>query len=100
MADLVLYLRERSLYPEQVQDFTPVPMTLSAAMYYTGVNPLTGKKVHVPLGGEKRIQRAMLHWKDPKQYDYVVSGLMKAGRQDLIGGRNGLVPGPDRKHSS
>ena len=89
MVQLALYLREHALYTEQVQDFTPVPLTLSTAMYYTGLDPLTGKKVYVPLGGEKRIQRALLHWKDPKQYDYVVSGLLKAGRRDLIGD---LVP--------
>ena len=89
MVTLALYLREKNMYTEQVQDFTPVPMTLSTAMYYTGQNPLTGKKVYIPLGGEKRIQRALLQWKDPKQYDLVVSGLLKAGRGDLIGD---LVP--------
>ncbi|HKM41708.1 MAG TPA: YgiQ family radical SAM protein, partial [Methanocorpusculum sp.] len=85
MVNLALYLREKNMYTEQVQDFTPVPMTLSTAMYYTGLNPLTGKKVYVPLGGEKLIQRAFLQWKDPKQYDLIVSGLLKAGRKDLIG---------------
>ncbi|HJJ29555.1 MAG TPA: YgiQ family radical SAM protein [Methanocorpusculum sp.] len=89
MVTLALYLREKNMYTEQVQDFTPVPMTLSTTMYYTGLDPLTGKKVHVPLGGEKLIQRALLQWKDPKQYDLVVSGLLKAGRRDLIGD---LVP--------
>ncbi len=85
MVTLALYLREKNMYTEQVQDFTPVPMTLSTAMYYTGLDPLSGKKVHVPLGGEKLIQRALLQWKDPNQYDLVVSGLLKAGRKDLIG---------------
>lgn len=89
MVTLALYLREKNMYTEQVQDFTPVPMTLSTTMYYTGLDPLTGNKVHVPLGGEKLIQRALLQWKDPKQYDLVVSGLLKAGRRDLIGD---LVP--------
>lgn len=89
MVQLALYLRDNNMFTEQVQDFTPVPMTLSTAMYYTGLHPLTGKKIYVPTGGEKRIQRALLQWKDPKQYDYVVSGLLKAGRSDLIGD---LVP--------
>jgi len=96
MVTLALYLREHTMYTEQVQDFTPSPMTLSTAMYYTGIDPRTGKKVYVPLGNEKRIQRAILQWRDPKQYDYVVSGLLKAGRKDLIGD---LVPDrgiPDR----
>jgi Fe-S oxidoreductase len=99
MVKLALYLRDNNMFTEQVQDFTPVPMTLSTAMYYTGLNPMTGKKVYVPLGGEKRIQRALLQWKDPKQYDYVVSGLLKAGRSDLIGD---LVPNrgiPPRKNT-
>ncbi|HJJ27972.1 MAG TPA: YgiQ family radical SAM protein [Methanocorpusculum sp.] len=99
MVKLALYLRDNNMFTEQVQDFTPVPMTLSTAMYYTGLHPMTGKKVYVPLGGEKRIQRALLQWKDPKQYDYVVSGLLKAGRADLIGD---LVPNrgiPPRKNT-
>ncbi|MDV0443924.1 YgiQ family radical SAM protein [Methanorbis rubei] len=93
MIELALYLREKDLYTEQVQDFTPTPMTLSTAMYYSGMNPLTGDKVYVPLGNEKRIQRAMLHWRDPTQYDYIVTGLLKTKRTDLVGD---LVPRPDK----
>ena len=99
MVTLALYLREHNMYTEQVQDFTPSPMTLSTAIYYTGLDPRTGNKVYVPLGNEKRIQRAVLQWRDPKQYDYVVSGLLKAGRKDLIGD---LVPDrgiPDRERT-
>lgn len=99
MVTLALYLREHNMYTEQVQDFTPSPMTLSTAMYYAGLDPRTGNKVYVPLGNEKRIQRAILQWRDPKQYDYVVSGLLKAGRKDLIGD---LVPDrgiPDRERT-
>ena len=84
MIDLALYLQKYHLYTEQVQDFTPVPMTLSTAMYYSGIHPLTQKKVYVPVGGEKRIQRALLQWKDPKQYDLAIAGLMQAKRSDLI----------------
>lgn len=93
MIELALYLREHNMYTEQVQDFTPTPMTLSTAMYYSGVNPLTGVKVHVPVGKEKLIQRAMLQWKDPRQHAYIASGLAKAGRTDLIGD---LIPYPRR----
>ncbi|HJJ57173.1 MAG TPA: YgiQ family radical SAM protein [Methanocorpusculum sp.] len=89
MVNLALYLRKHDMFTEQVQDFTPSPMTLSTAMYYSGINPMNGKHVYVPKGGEKRIQRAILQWKDPRQYDLVVSGLLKAGRGDLIGD---LVP--------
>jgi len=93
MIDLALYLRRHNLYTEQVQDFTPVPMTLSTAMYYSGMHPLTRQKVYVPVGGEKRIQRALLQWKDPKQYDLAVAGLLQAKRSDLIGD---LIPARGR----
>ncbi len=93
MVELALYLQEANLYTEQVQDFTPTPMTVSTAMYYTGLDPFTLKPVHVPRGREKRIQRAMLHYRDPKNYDLVKEGLRMAGREDLIGsGRGCLIP--------
>ena len=93
MVELAEYLREARLYTEQVQDFTPTPMTVSTAMYYTGLDPFTLKPVHVPKGREKRIQRAMLQYRDPKNYDLVREGLEMAGREDLIGsGRRCLIP--------
>jgi uncharacterized radical SAM protein YgiQ len=93
MVELALYLQEAHLYTEQVQDFTPTPMTVSTAMYYTGLDPFTLKPVHVPRGREKRIQRAMLHYRDPRNYDLVREGLKMAGREDLIGsGRGCMIP--------
>ncbi len=93
MIELAQYLQEAHLYTEQVQDFTPTPMTVSTAMYYTGLDPFTLKPVHVPRGREKKIQRAMLHCRDPKNYDLVKEGLRLAGREDLIGsGRECLIP--------
>ena len=93
MIELAQYLQEAHLYTEQVQDFTPTPMTVSTAMYHTGLDPFTLKPVHVPRGREKRIQRAMLHYRDPKNYDLVKDGLRLAGREDLIGsGRGCLIP--------
>ena len=86
--DMILlaeYIRDRHMYTEQVQDFTPTPMTISTAMYYTGLNPFTLKVVHVPKGREKRIQRALLQYKNRKNYGMVREGLMMAGRDDLIG---------------
>ncbi len=63
-------------------------------MYYTGINPFTIEQVHVPKGHEKRIQRAILHYRDPKNQDLVEEGLKIAGRSDLIGnGRGALPPG-------
>ncbi len=93
MIELAQYLQEAHLYTEQVQDFTPTPMTVSTAMYHTGLDPFTLKPVHVPRGREKKIQRAMLHYRDPKNYDLVKEGLRLAGRADLIGsGRGCLIP--------
>lgn len=85
MIDLAEYLRDHRLYTEQVQDFTPTPMTASTVMYYTGLDPFTLKPVHVPKGREKRIQRAILHYKEPRNYGLVREGLKMAGRGDLIG---------------
>jgi len=93
MIELAEYLRDNHLYTEQVQDFTPTPMTVSTAMYYTGLDPFTLQPVHVPKGEEKRIQRAMLQYRDPKNYILVRDGLKRAGRQDLIGeGDKCLIP--------
>ena len=87
MISLAVYLRDKNLYPEQVQDFTPTPMTTSTCMYTTGIYPVTGEKVYVPCGREKEIQRAILRWKDDKNKKLVEEGLYMAGRRDLIGER-------------
>jgi len=93
MIELAEYLRDHHMYTEQVQDFTPTPMTVSTAMYYTGLDPFTLESIHVPKGREKRIQRAILQYRDPKNYDLVKEGLQTAGRGDLIGdGRRCLIP--------
>jgi uncharacterized radical SAM protein YgiQ len=93
MIELAEYLRDNHMYTEQVQDFTPTPMTVSTAMYYTGLDPFTLMPVHVPTGKEKKIQRAMLQYRDPKNYDLVKEGLKAVGRMDLIGeGRRCLIP--------
>jgi len=85
MVELAEYIRDNKLYTEQVQDFTPTPMTASTCMYYTGINPFTMEKVHVPKGREKRIQRALMQYRDHKNYGLVHEGLKAAGREDLIG---------------
>jgi uncharacterized radical SAM protein YgiQ len=92
MIQLAEYIRDNQLYTEQVQDFTPTPMSFSTCMYYTGLNPFTGEPVHVPKGQEKRIQRALLQYRDPYNRGLVIEGLEKAGRRDLIGsGKHCLV---------
>jgi hypothetical protein len=60
-------------------------MTVSTAMYHTGLDPFTLMPVHVPKGREKKIQRALLHYRDPRNYDLVKEGLKMAGRLDLVG---------------
>jgi hypothetical protein len=90
---LAAYLRDRHMYTEQVQDFTPTPMSVSTAMYYTGLDPFSLKAVHVPRGREKRIQRAILQYRNPKNYSLVLEGLKMAGRMDLVGeGKKCLIP--------
>lgn len=84
--ELAEFLRDMNYHPEQVQDFIPTPGSLSTCMYYTGLNPLTGEKVYVARDPrEKRLQRALLQYRDPRNYPLVLEALTKAGRQDLIG---------------
>ena len=80
MVDLALYIHDHNLYTEQVQEFTPTPMSVSTCMYYTGLNPFTLKPVYIPKGREKKIQRAMLQYRDPKNRSLVDEGLKVAGR--------------------
>jgi uncharacterized radical SAM protein YgiQ len=97
MIALAEYIRDHNLYTEQVQDFTPTPMSVSSCMYYTGLNPFTLEPVHVPKGQEKKIQRALMQYRDPKNRGLVTEGLISAGREDLIGnGKQCLVAGDGR----
>ena len=83
---LALYLKEHGLNPQQVQDFYPTPGTVSTCMYYTGIDIRTGKEVYVPRSyEEKQMQRALLQYKNPANYDLVEKALRLAGRSDLIG---------------
>jgi len=96
MVELAIYIRDHQLYTEQVQDFTPTPMSVSTSMYYTGLNPFTLEPVHVPKGVEKKIQRALMQYRDPDNRRLVIEGLTTVGRTDLIGnGRQFLIPAID-----
>ncbi|KAF5036144.1 MAG: YgiQ family radical SAM protein [Methanoculleus sp.] len=93
MVELAEYVRDTGLYTEQVQDFTPTPMSISTTIYHTGLDPFTLKEVYVPKGREKRVQRALMHYRDPANHALVCEGLRAAGREDLIGSAwNCLVP--------
>ncbi|CAH2213121.1 YgiQ family radical SAM protein [Tepidibacter aestuarii] len=84
--ELAEYLRDIRYQPEQVQDFYPTPGTLSTTMFYTGLDPLTMKDVYIPkTKSEKAMQRALLQYRNPRNYDLVYEALMKSGREDLIG---------------
>ena len=98
MVELAEYVRDTGLYTEQVQDFTPTPMSISTTIYHTGLDPFTLKEVYVPRDREKRVQRALMHYRDPKNYGLVCEGLRVAGREDLIGNAwNCLVPARRKK---
>ena len=90
---LALWLKEWGYSPEQVQDFYPTPGTISTVMYYTGINPMTGKAVYVTTDyREKQLQRALLQYKRPENANLVREALRIAGREDLIGtGKECLV---------
>lgn len=84
--ELAEYCRDLGYMPEQVQDFYPTPSTLSTCMYYTGYDPRTMEKVYVPTNPhEKAMQRALIQYRNPKNYDLVLEALRLAGRTDLIG---------------
>ncbi len=84
--ELAEYIRDLGYMPEQVQDFYPTPSTISTCMYYTGLDPRTMQPVYVPKNPhEKAMQRALIQYRLPENYDLVKEALLKAGRQDLIG---------------
>lgn len=84
--ELAEYLRDTKYQPEQVQDFYPTPGTLSTAMFYTGFDPISGDEVYVAkTKEEKAMQRALLQFKNPKNYNLVHDALVQANREDLIG---------------
>ncbi len=83
---LAEYLRDLGYMPEQVQDFYPTPSTISTCMYYTGLDPRTMQPVYVPkTQHEKAMQRALIQYRNPKNYDLVYEALTLAHRTDLIG---------------
>ena len=83
---LAEYVRDIGYMPEQVQDFYPTPSTISTCMYYTGLDPATMEPVYVAHNPhEKAMQRALIQYRNPKNYDLVYEALKKEHREDLIG---------------
>ncbi len=94
---LAEYLRDTGHSPEQVQDFYPTPSTLSTVMYHTGIDPRDLTPVYVPkTSSEKAMQRALLQYRRPENYEMVKRALIKAGRTDLIGFSKGCLIRPNK----
>ena len=91
---LAEYVRDIGYMPEQVQDFYPTPSTISTCMYYTGVDPRTMEPVYIPKSAhEKAMQRALIQYRDPRNYELVKEALITEHREDLIGfGKECLIP--------
>lgn len=99
--ELAEYLRDLGYMPEQVQDFYPTPGTLSTCMFYTGIDPRTNEEVYVPkTPHEKAMQRALIQYRLPRNYDLVNEALHKAGRTDLIGFDKHCLIRPRRDNKS
>jgi len=82
--NLSLTMMKKHIHPEQIQDFIPLPMTMSAAMYHTGKDPMTGSAIYVARGlRERKLQRALVQYGNPENRRYVIEALRKLGRMDL-----------------
>lgn len=98
---LAEHIRELGYMPEQVQDFYPTPSTISTCMYYTGVDPRDMSPVYVPKDPhEKAMQRALIQYRDPKNYDLILEALKKGGRMDLVGYEKHCLIRPRQKDAS
>lgn len=85
MAELAAITKKMNFHLEQIQDFTPTPMTLSTEIYYTGYHPYTGEKIYTARTQEEKLaQRQFFFWYKPDQRKQIQSELQKMGRQDLI----------------
>lgn len=79
-------VRDMGYMPEQVQDFYPTPSTISTCMYYTGYDPRTIEKVNITRNPhEKAMQRALIQYRKPENYELVKEALLREKRGDLIG---------------
>jgi uncharacterized radical SAM protein YgiQ len=97
MVELALALKRAGVQPEQVQDYYPAPLTLSAAMFYTGRDPMTGEPVYTARSDrEKMLQRALLLSQLPDYQDKAREALLEAGRTELIGTGSGALVPPER----
>jgi radical SAM superfamily enzyme YgiQ (UPF0313 family) len=85
MAELAAETKQLNFHLEQVQDFTPTPMTMATEMYYTGINPETGEEIYVAREmRDKEAQRSFFFWYKPEERKRILQTLRRMGRNDLI----------------
>lgn len=85
MAELSIETRALNLNTEQVQDFTPTPLTLATTMFYTGLNPYTLEPVYVARSAEEKLeQKSLFFWSNPSERQNIIRKLKKLGRKDLV----------------
>lgn len=83
--ELALYLAKRKMHPEQIQDYIPLPMTVSGSMYYTEKHPFTSENVYVAKTfHERKTHRALVQYKNPSSKKYIRSVLQEMGKEDLM----------------
>jgi uncharacterized radical SAM protein YgiQ len=93
MIDLAVFLKRNGYRPDQVQDFIPAPFDIATCMYFTGIDPFTKQEVYIARQlKDRKMQRALLQFFKPENYFEVRQALLQAGRADLIGGCEGLIP--------
>jgi hypothetical protein len=93
MIELALYLKRTGYRPDQVQDFIHAPFDIATCMWYTGIDPISGKPVQSAKNfRDRKMQRALMQFFKPENWFLVRAALIEAGRQDLIGGCDGLIP--------
>lgn len=85
MAELAVITKRLHFQLEQIQDFTPTPMTISTEMYYTGYNPTTKKPIYTAHTKEEKLaQRQFFFWYKPEQRKAIENSLKKINRPDLF----------------
>lgn len=104
MAELAVITKNLDFHLEQVQDFTPTPMTLATEIYYTGIHPYTGEEVYTPrTDAEKQEQRKFFFWYKPEMRRDIEQTLRRIHRPDLAaklfpGARNSFNPNFRDRH--
>ena len=93
MAELAVKTRRLDFHLEQVQDFTPTPMTVATEIYYTGYHPYTLEKIYTPVTPEEKLaQRQYFFWYDATYRRPITAALNRLHRPDLLRALFGPTP--------